>query len=158
MPERAMFGPPTQSQTVFGPQFRSMLLPSSQDQAKGDDDDNIIYSKSAEIVEEKTGVAVTHNPTQTPCKSDHAKPRNSSLLQLHTLCMPADFDLKLGWISQQFEDSLDNETLLYNPIYAAMNISINNRNYATPGDDLQHNIANPLSMDGYSVYGEQVHC
>ena len=81
---------------------------------------------------------------------------NSSLLQLPTLCTAADFDLNLGLVVQQLEDLLDNNTLLYAPWYAVMDIPTDDKESATPGDDLQHDIANSLIVDDYSAYGEQV--
>ena len=76
-----------------------MSLLMSQDQANDNDDDDIIYFKSPEMVDKETGAEAMHNPTQPLCNSNHAKSPNSSLLQLFTLRMTSDFDLNLGQIS-----------------------------------------------------------
>ena len=83
---------------MVGPKFRSMPLPIFQDQADDNEDDDIIYSKSPEMVDEETGVTATHNTTPTPCNSSHIKSPDSNLLQLHTLCTTAGFDINLGVI------------------------------------------------------------
>ena len=141
---------------MFSPQFKSMSLPSSQDQTNADDDDDIIYFKSPKMESEETGAAATHNPTQTPCDSNHTEASDSSLLQLRTFCTAADFDLNLGQIAQQLKDSLDSTTLSYAPQYTLMDLPTDDENSAIPGDDLQYDIANPPITDGCSVYVGQV--
>ena len=97
-----------------------------------------------------------HNPTQPPYDSSHVKSPTSNLLQLCTLCTTADFDLNLGLIAQQLEDSLDNNTHSYAHQYAVMDIPTDNKKSTTPGNNLQHDITNHLIVDDYSVYGDQV--
>ena len=121
-------------------------MPSSQDQTDNDDKGDIIYFKSPKMVDEETGAAATHNSTQTPCDSNHAKSPKLSLLQLCTLCMTTDVDLNLSQIAQQLKDSLDNKTLSYVPQYTVMDIPTDDEMSATPGDDLQPDIAKPLIM------------
>ena len=136
-----------------------MSLPIFQDQANNDDyDDGIIYFKSSEIVDEETRAAATHNHNQPPCNSSHINSPTSNLLQLCTLCTTADFDLNLGLIAQQLEDSLDIKTLPYAPQYAVRDITTDDKESTTPGNDLQHDIANHLNDDDHSVHGEQVNC
>ena len=112
-----------------------MSLKSSQDQV--DDNDDVLQFKSPNITDD-----------------DHVKPPTASLLQLRTLCTTADLDLNLGLIAQQLEDSLDSKTLSYAPQYAVMDIPTDDAPPAIPGDDLQHDLANPLVVDDCSVYGE----
>ena len=121
------------------PQFWTMSLESSQDQV--DDDDDVLYFQSPDITDD-----------------DHVKPPTASLLQLGTLCTIAEFDLNLGLIAQQLEDSLDSKTLSYAPQYAVMDIPTDDAPPAIPRDDLQYDLTNPLVVDDYSVYSEQVNC
>ena len=72
--------------------------------------------------------------------------------------MIADFDLNLGLIAQQLEDSLDRKTISYAPRYTVMDISTDNKESITLDDDLQHDVANPLIVNDYSVYVKQANC
>ena len=106
-----------------------------------DNNDDVLYFKSPDITD-----------------NDHVKQPIASLLQLQTLRVTADFDLNLGLIAQQLEYSLDSKTLSYAPRNAVMDIPTDDAHPAIPGDDLHHDLANPLVVDDYSVYGEQVNC
>ena len=48
--------------------------------------------------------------------------------------------------------------MLLSPQYVVMDISTDDAPPAILGDDLQHDLANPLVVDDYAVYGEQVNC
>ena len=86
--QRTSYDPLAQRRSQFpGPQFWSMSLPSSQDQADDDDNDNILYFKCPGIID------------VAPSDDNHVEPPTSSLLQLHTLCTTADFDLNLSLIA-----------------------------------------------------------
>ena len=107
-----------------------------------DDDDVIIYFKSPDPDDDR----------------NHAEPPNSSLLQLQNLCTKADCDLNPGHVAKQLKDSFDSNALSYAPQYAVIDIPTDDVTSATPDNDLQHDVANPLVVDEYSVYGERVNC
>ena len=135
-----------------------MPPPISQDQVNNDDDDDIIYFKSPKTVDKETGAAATHNPTWPPCDSNHAESPNLSILQLHTLRTIADFALNLSRVYQQLGDSFVNMILSYALQYAVMDIPTDDKESTIPDNDLPSDIANPLIVDDYSVYDEQVNC
>ena len=87
------------------------------------------------------------------------EPPTYSHLQLNTACTKADFDLTLGrWLKNLKTLSMDSNTLSFVPKLAHMNIPTKQNNNkaisSTDGDNLHHDIANPLVVDDYSVYGE----
>ena len=70
--------------------------------------------------------------------------------------MQPDFDLTFGQLSQQFKDSLDSRTLSFAPQLVVLDMITDEATSTASGNDLQHDIVNPLVIDDYSAYGEQV--
>ena len=62
----------------------------------GYDNEDIIFFKSPKMANKEMGAMAMHKSTRAPYDSSRVKSPNSNLLQLHTLCMRADFGLNLG--------------------------------------------------------------
>ena len=86
---------------------------------------------------------------------------DATALKLKSMHTSSAVDATLTKLAAELDDQIENNSLTIDPKYAMIDLASPS---ATPGqptlpsNDAHHDLANPLQVSDYDVYGQQVNC